>query len=131
MAPKGPKSDNEDSDSLLQLALSITPNNADPFDTNYSLNDSALNSLNNAEPTDRNPNLLPQNAPAIASDPQNIDDMIASHMAKLSVDDREKVYMDVHAVPDYVTVETPELLHLSLLDLQNEIELLPDKKAYS
>src|SRR5210317_1798076 len=129
MAPKGPKSDNKDSDSLLQLALSITPNNADPFDANYSLNDSVLNSLN-AEPTDRNPNLFAQKVPAIASDPKTVDDMIASRMAKLSVDDREKVYMDVDAVPDTVT-ETPELIHLSLLDLQNEIELLPDKKAYN
>src|SRR6056300_1010636 len=129
MATEEPKSDTKDSDSLLQLALSITPHHADPFDPNYSLNDSVLNSLN-AEPTDRNPNLLAQKVPAIASDPKSVDDMIASHMERLSVDDREKVYMDVHAVPDTVT-ETPELIHLSLLDLQNEIELLPDKQAYN
>ena len=57
--------------------------------------------------------------------------MIAAQMTKLSVDDREKVYMDIHGVPsDYVT-ETPELIHLSLLEMQNEVELLPDKQAYN
>ena len=67
--------------------------------------------------------------PPNASDPEAVDSLIATQMAKLSVQDREKVYMDIHGIPDYV-VETPELIQLSLLDLQSEIQLLPDKQAY-
>ncbi|CAJ1951398.1 unnamed protein product [Cylindrotheca closterium] len=52
-------------------------------------------------------------------------------MAKLSVDDREKVYNDVHGIPDDCVEETPELIHNSLWGLQHEIDILPDKKAYN
>ncbi|CAJ1962889.1 unnamed protein product [Cylindrotheca closterium] len=69
--------------------------------------------------------------PHDASDPESADSLIASQMAKLSVADREKVYMDVHGIPDDFVVETPELIHNSLLGLQREINILPDKKAYS
>ncbi|KAL3935574.1 MAG: hypothetical protein SGBAC_008938, partial [Bacillariaceae sp.] len=51
-------------------------------------------------------------------------------MAKLSVADREKVYMDVHCIADDVA-ETPELIEESLIALQTNIELLPDKRAYN
>ena len=110
------------------------PVSEDPFDAQQeedALNQTDALNINNAEPTDRNPNLFAKKVPAIASDPESVDVMIASKMSKLSVDDREKVYLDVHGVPSDCVTETPELIHLSLLDLQNEIELLPDKQAYN
>ena len=116
-----PQFDNMD-DSLLQLALSINPTRSDPFD--------ALSAAE-AEPSDKDPDLFAEKVPPIASDPDGVDSLIASRMAKLSVDDREKVYLDVHGVPDYFVAETPEVIHFSLLDLQNEIELLSDKRAYN
>ncbi|CAJ1950722.1 unnamed protein product [Cylindrotheca closterium] len=70
---------------------------------------------------------VPQNA----SDPESAASLIASQMAKLSVADREKAYNDVHAIPDDFVKETPELIHNSLWGLQGEIDILPDKKAYS
>ena len=51
-------------------------------------------------------------------------------MTKLSVADGEKVYMDVHGIPDFVNNETPELIQESLV-LQTEIDLQPDKRAYT
>ena len=66
--------------------------------------------------------------PPNASDPESADSLIASQLAKLSVTDREKVYMDVHGISDYVA-ETPELIHNSLWGLQHEIDVLPDKNA--
>ncbi|CAJ1948875.1 unnamed protein product [Cylindrotheca closterium] len=67
--------------------------------------------------------------PSNASDPESADSLIASQMAKLSVTDREKVYMAVHGIPDDFIAETPELIRNSLLRLQHEIDSLPDKKA--
>ncbi|CAJ1962879.1 unnamed protein product [Cylindrotheca closterium] len=69
--------------------------------------------------------------PHNASDPESADSLIASQLAKMSVADREKVYMDVHGIPDDCIAETPELIDNSLLRLQREINILPDKKAYS
>ncbi|CAJ1962885.1 unnamed protein product [Cylindrotheca closterium] len=69
--------------------------------------------------------------PHNASDPENADSLIASQMAKLSVADREKVYNDVHGIPDDCVEETSELIHNSLWGLQHEIDILPDKKAYN
>jgi len=69
--------------------------------------------------------------PPNASDPKSADSLIASLMAKLSVADREKAYMDVHGLPDDHAEESPELIQESLMLLQNEIDFLSDKKAYS
>ncbi|CAJ1965021.1 unnamed protein product [Cylindrotheca closterium] len=69
--------------------------------------------------------------PPNASDPQSADSLIAFQMAKLSVADREKAYMDVHGMPDDDAEETQELIHESLVRLQNEIDILRDKKAYN
>ncbi|KAL3927398.1 MAG: hypothetical protein SGBAC_013102 [Bacillariaceae sp.] len=81
-------------------------------------------------PTDKSADVFARQVPPNASDPQSADSLIALQMAKLSVADREKVYMEVHGIPDFVA-ETPEVIHQSLLDLQVEIDKLPDKKAYS
>ncbi|CAJ1965015.1 unnamed protein product [Cylindrotheca closterium] len=75
-------------------------------------------------------NVFAKQIPPNASDLKTADSLIASQMAKLSVSDREKVYMDVHGIPDFVA-ETPELIQKSLLELQHEIDTLPDKKAYN
>ena len=131
MAPQLPNNSNND-DSLLQLALSInSPIRSDPFDTLEEGDDDTLNHRMSDEPTDRNPDLLSQKAPAFAADPESVDALIAAEMTKLSVDDREKVYLDVHGISSDYVAETPELVHINLLELQNEIELLPDKQAYN
>lgn len=70
-------------------------------------------------------NVIPHNA----DDPKNADSLIASQMARLSVADREQVYMDVHGIANKVT-ETPELIENSLLQLQKEIEAISNKDAY-
>ncbi|CAJ1965029.1 unnamed protein product [Cylindrotheca closterium] len=75
-------------------------------------------------------NVFSKQMPPNASDPKFVDSLIASQMAKLSVADREKAYMDVHGIPDLVE-ETPELVQKSLLLLQNEIDLLSAKEAYN
>lgn len=72
-----------------------------------------------------------QEMPPNASDPDNADALIAAQMAVLSVADREKAYMDVHGLPDDCVHETTELTKESLMKLQDEIDGLPDKKAYS
>ncbi|CAJ1965263.1 unnamed protein product [Cylindrotheca closterium] len=79
---------------------------------------------------DKVANVFSKQMPPNASDPKIADSLIASQMAKLSVADREKAYMDVHGIPDLVE-ETLELIQKSLLELQHEIDMLPDKKAYN
>ena len=79
---------------------------------------------------DKAADLFSRQMPSNAADPNAVDSLIASQMAKLSVKDREKVYMDIHGISDYPVTETPELIHKSLASLKDEIELLPEKKAY-
>ncbi|KAL3927399.1 MAG: hypothetical protein SGBAC_013103 [Bacillariaceae sp.] len=79
---------------------------------------------------DKSADLFSKRIPPNASDPESADSLIASQMAKLSVADREKVYMDVHGISDNAQ-ETPGLIQESLVRIQNEIELLPDKRAYN
>lgn len=61
--------------------------------------------------------------------PEEIDSMVAKEMASLSMQDREKVYSDVHGVSRTIE-ETPELLQTSLLELEVELDLLEDYHAY-
>jgi len=53
--------------------------------------------------------------PMLLIQKESIHSLIASQMTKLSVADREKVYMDVHGIPDFVKNETPELIQESLV----------------
>ncbi|CAJ1964761.1 unnamed protein product [Cylindrotheca closterium] len=78
---------------------------------------------------DKSPNILTKQMPPNASDPKVADSLIATQMAKLSVADREKAYMDVHGISEDAQ-ETPELIQESLVLLQLEIDMLSDKKAY-
>ncbi|CAJ1965087.1 unnamed protein product [Cylindrotheca closterium] len=78
---------------------------------------------------DKSANVFDKQRPPNASDPKTADSLIAAQMTKLSIADREKAYMDIHGISEDAQ-ETPELIQESLLLLQNEINLLPDKKAY-
>ena len=133
----------ENDNSLFQLALSGAPKLVDQYPSQQ---DYALNGLHNPtidpryvdDPSDDGPaekkviDLFSQNAPANASDLKSADSDIAAHMAELSVTDREEAYMDVHGISDHcLATETPELIAKSLSDLQQEINNLPDKRAYS
>ncbi|CAJ1932934.1 unnamed protein product [Cylindrotheca closterium] len=75
--------------------------------------------------------IFSRQVPPNASDPESADSLIASRMSKLSVADREKVYMDVHGIPDDCVEETPELIQNGLWGLQHELDVLPDKQAYN
>src|SRR5210317_866073 len=129
--------DNSDDDSFLQLALSNAPRlDDDPDNSNTrNLNQTKNNlTISDEDLTDSSENkvadLFSQQIPPNDSDPTIVDTVIASQMTKLSVTDREQVYMDVHGVPEDFVTETPELIHFSLLQLQNELELLSDKRAF-
>src|SRR5210317_2115597 len=104
--------DNSDDDSFLQLALSIAPRLDDDPDNNNTRNhNQTKNNLTISDDdltTDSSENkvadLFSQQIPPNASDLTSVDTVIASQMTKLSVTDREQVYMDVHGVPeDFVT----------------------------
>jgi hypothetical protein len=70
---------------------------------------------------------------AIPSDisPAQVDSLVAKQMTSLSMEDREKVYYDVHGVSEEVK-ETPEMVTLSLLQLELELQKLQlqQKDAY-
>mmetsp|Transcript_12367 Transcript_12367/g.29440 ORF Transcript_12367/g.29440 Transcript_12367/m.29440 type:complete len:456 (+) Transcript_12367:38-1405(+) len=112
--------DRDNDDSLLKLAFSIAGNG----DVSYGTQDDS------AITEDKVADVFSQQLPPNASDPQSVHSLIATQMAQLSVTDREQVYMDVHGIPEYAQ-ETPELIEQSLLELQQEIDLLPDKRAYN
>jgi hypothetical protein len=79
---------------------------------------------------DRHPtSLLSGTVPQEAINADYIDSMIAKQMSRLSVQDREKAYMDVHGVSDLVE-ETPEMVEGGLVQLEREILLLKERAAY-
>lgn len=85
----------------------------------------------NESDEDKVDDLFSAQMPPNASNPKVADSLIASQMAKLSVDDREKVYMDVHGISNSPSItETPKLIRESLVELNREIKLLPQRKAY-
>jgi curved DNA-binding protein CbpA len=63
--------------------------------------------------------------------PDQVDSLVAKQMASLSMEDREKVYYDVYGVSEEVK-ETPEMVTLSLLQLELELQKLQlqQKDAY-
>jgi hypothetical protein len=73
--------------------------------------------------------LLSGTIPQEATNADYIDSVIAQQMSHLSVQDREKAYMDVHGVSDLVE-ETPEMVEGGLVQLESEILLFKDRAAY-
>lgn len=55
---------------------------------------------------------------------------LASDMNKLSIDERERVYDDVHGTSEVIQ-ETKELVSSKLLELQMELDNIRDKEAYN
>ena len=120
-------SDDENFDHTLKLALSIS-GNGHVYDS--LLDDHHVNQQNqyNVAP-EFIADVFSRPLPPNASDFESADSLVASQLAELSVQDREKAYMDVHGIAEYAE-ETPQLVNESLEQLQKEIELLPDKRAY-
>jgi hypothetical protein len=59
----------------------------------------------------------------------HIDSLIAQQMSKLSMDEREKAYFDVHGITN-ITEETPEMIQTCMDALDEEITRLQEKAAY-
>jgi hypothetical protein len=66
--------------------------------------------------------------PSIYEDPNAIDKVLANDLSQLSVDERERVYHDIHGVSEYCVEETVDLLAQSLEQLETEISNLGGKK---
>jgi len=61
--------------------------------------------------------------------PHTADCYLANEMAKLSVRDREKVYHDIHGITNQME-ESPQLIQISLLALDEQLEYVKVKEAY-
>lgn len=72
---------------------------------------------------------MPDNQDIHSVEPDSIDFMVAKEMASLSIQDREKVYSDIHGVSRTID-ETPELISHSLQQLDFELSKLVDRAAY-
>eukprot|EP00980_Cylindrotheca_fusiformis_P028528 scaffold22607_cov123-Cylindrotheca_fusiformis.AAC.25 len=59
----------------------------------------------------------------------HIDSLIAQQMSKLSTDEREKAYFDIHGIANAIE-ETPELVQTRMQALDDEIGLLKETAAY-
>jgi hypothetical protein len=91
-----------------------------------------VNGISEYEDDDHHPataSLLSGTIPQEATNADYIDSVIAKQMSRLSVQDREKAYMDVHGVSDLVE-ETPAMVEGGLVQLESEILLLKDRAAY-
>eukprot|EP00980_Cylindrotheca_fusiformis_P029224 scaffold22759_cov98-Cylindrotheca_fusiformis.AAC.1 len=59
----------------------------------------------------------------------SVNKMLASELEKLSLEERERVYEDVHGVSDVIQ-ETPELIANCLEQMDREIDLIKNKDTY-
>ena len=108
-----------------------------PTTTTSSSNNSRSNTESPVSSGDNSPSseevdieVLSDVAPDLLS--QSVDDIDAEtaiHLSKLSIQDREKVYFDVHGVRDEIQ-ETPELLEKSLTKLEKKLKKVKNKSAY-
>jgi hypothetical protein len=92
----------------------------------------SYNSISGYEDDDHHPvtaSLWSGTIPQEATNADYIDFVIAKQMSLLSVQDREKAYMDVHGVSNLVE-ETPEMVEGGLVQLESEVLLLKDRAAY-
>jgi len=111
---------------------SVNPNIQSETDTDMSNNGSVNDDDGGDGDDDRedgNPNILSEKMPENAANVDEIESLIAQQMMKLSVEDREKVYCDVHGVKEGEK-ETEEMIQTGLDSLQREIEKLQDREAY-
>jgi hypothetical protein len=74
--------------------------------------------------------VLPGDAiPELSPSADKVDALIAKQMTQLSMQDREKVYYDLHGISGEIK-ETPEMIANSLIDLEEEIQKQTGKEAY-
>lgn len=78
---------------------------------------------------DEDGRFLNVSVPEQATNLSLVDSIIAKQMMQLSVEDREKAYMDVHGVKEG-TVETDESKRVGLQTMEEEILKMEDKRAY-
>lgn len=64
-----------------------------------------------------------------ADDGEDIGNILAGALSKLSLQDLEKAYEDIHGVDEVVT-ETPELIAERLAELDTTIQMIRHKEAY-
>lgn len=62
-------------------------------------------------------------------DPKSSEKVIAETLGKLSLEEREKSYEDVHGVSHPIP-ETPDFVQESLRDMQSKLEMIEPKEAY-
>ena len=67
--------------------------------------------------------------PKEAENPDFVDSMIAAELSKMSVEEREKAYLDIHGVNECID-ESPEMIEQGLKEMKIELELLPSREAY-
>ncbi|KAL3935257.1 MAG: hypothetical protein SGBAC_009186 [Bacillariaceae sp.] len=70
-----------------------------------------------------------EDVPKEAADPDLVDSIIAAEISKLSVEDREKAFLDIHGAPQLID-ESPGLIKTSLLEMEDALEVLPNREAY-
>jgi hypothetical protein len=67
--------------------------------------------------------------PVSPSDPEATDALLARELNQMSIQEREKVYDDIHGVSDIVD-ETDDLVNHTLSEFDEEIALIAKKSAY-
>ena len=61
---------------------------------------------------------------------REVDDLLSKEMYNLTFADRTAISEEIHGVRCLAPEETPELLHRSLMELQQHIDLMPFKPSY-
>eukprot|EP00980_Cylindrotheca_fusiformis_P027555 scaffold21162_cov83-Cylindrotheca_fusiformis.AAC.1 len=112
------------------LSSSIPPA-ASPMDPEYTYGGEAADGQLKMHATRMASNIWTDSSsiPPHAMDSEYIDSIIARQLASLSVQEREKAYMDVHGVSEEV-VETPQMIEEGLENLDRELKQLSQKAAY-
>jgi hypothetical protein len=74
-------------------------------------------------------NFNPTNQVPDVMESTDVDSLIAQQMSKLSIDEREQAYYDIHGITN-ITEESPEMIQACMEALEEEISGLKDSAAY-
>ena len=72
--------------------------------------------LSSPNSSDKDPN------PSTSFDAKNVDNLLATELASMSFKERTHIQEEIHGVNSMAVVETPELVHQKLSELQHEID---------
>lgn len=101
----------------MEVGNAVTPQSSSYFDGE---DDDNVKIINQHEESNNLPDVM---------ESSRVDSLIAKQMSKLSMDEREKAYFDIHGITNVIE-ETPQMIEQSIQALDDQLTRLKEATAY-